>query len=109
MRRAEAGSFLDAACEFHPEFYPLFLMAIRAGLRKGELLAVKWGDIQFGANEDDPNWYILVQRNYVHRKFTTPKSKKSRRSFAGTSAGPDRATRQADAGSFYGGEGWRRR
>lgn len=46
---------------------------------KGELLAVKWGDIQFGISEDDPNRYILVQQNYVHGSFTTPKSKKSRR------------------------------
>lgn len=79
MTRVEASAFLKAAREFHPEFYPLFLMAIRAGLRKGELLALKWGDIQFGTDENDSNRYILVQRNYVHGKFTTPKSKKSRR------------------------------
>ena len=54
-------------------------MALRAGLRKGELIAVKWGDIQFGTSEDDPNRYLLVQRNFLHGKFTTPKSKKSRR------------------------------
>ena len=53
-------------------------MALRAGLRKGELLAVRWGDIQFGGDED-PNRYIYVQHNYVHGRFTTPKSKKSRR------------------------------
>ena len=47
--------------------------------RKGELLAVRWGDIQFGTGDNDPNRYILVQRNYVHGRFTTPKSKKSRR------------------------------
>lgn len=34
---------------------------------------------QFGTTEEDPNRYILVQRNFVHGKFTTPKSKKSRR------------------------------
>jgi hypothetical protein len=62
-----------------PDLYPLFLMALRAGLRKGELIAVKWGDIQFGTSEDDPNRYLLVQRNFLHGKFTTPKSKKSRR------------------------------
>jgi integrase len=82
MTREEAQIFLEAAKEFYrfyPEFHPLFLMALRAGLRKGELLAVRWGDIQFGASDNDPNRYILVQRNYVHGRFTTPKSKKSRR------------------------------
>ena len=79
MTREEAQIFLEAAKESHPEFYPLFLMALRAGLRKGELLAVRWGDIQFGAGDGDSNRYIFVQRNYVHGRFTSPKSKKSRR------------------------------
>ena len=79
MTREEAQVFLEAAKEFCPQFHPLFLMALRAGLRKGELLAVRWGDIQFGTGDNDPNRYILVQRNYVHGRFTTPKSKKSRR------------------------------
>jgi len=79
MTRDEASEFLTAAREFHGDFFPLFLMALRAGLRKGELIAIQWGDVQFGSGEDDSNRYILVQRNYVHGKFTTPKSKKSRR------------------------------
>jgi len=79
MTREEAQIFLEAAKQFYPEFHPLFLMALRAGLRKGELLAVRWGDIQFGTSDNDPNRYILVQHNYVHGRFTSPKSKKSRR------------------------------
>ena len=79
LTRIEVQQFLDAALEVCPEYYPLFLTALRAGLRRGELVALQWGDIQFGANEDDPNRFILVQRNYVHRRFTTPKSKKSHR------------------------------
>jgi integrase len=75
----ESESFLDAARELCPEYYPLFLAALRAGLRRGEVIALKWGDIQFGADESDHNRYILVQRNYVNGKFTTPKSNKSRR------------------------------
>jgi len=71
MTREEAQIFLEAAKEFCPEFHPLFLMALRAGLRKGELLAVRWGDIQFGIGDSDPNRYILVPRNYVHGRFTT--------------------------------------
>jgi integrase len=79
MPREEAQTFLEAAKQFYPEFHPLFLMALRAGLRKGELLAVRWGDIRFGTSDNDPNRYIFVQRNYVHGRFTTPKGKKSRR------------------------------
>ena len=79
MSRVEAEQFLASAEELCPDLCALFLMALRAGLRKGELIAVKWGDIQFGSSEDDPNRYVLVQRNFVQGKFTTPKSKKSRR------------------------------
>jgi integrase len=79
MLPVEAEQFLASAKELSPDSYALFLMALRAGLRKGELIAVKWGDVQFGSNEDDPNRYLLVQRNFVHGKFTTPRSKKSRR------------------------------
>ena len=43
------------------------------------MVALQWGDIQFGASENDPNRYIFVQHNYVNRQFTTPKSKKNRR------------------------------
>ncbi len=54
-------------------------MALRAGLRRGELVAVQWGDIQFGKDEADENRSIVVQHNYVRREHTTTKSKKSRR------------------------------
>jgi integrase len=79
MTRQEAETFLAAAMQISPDYHPFFLMALRAGLRMGELIAVTWGDIQFGTSEDDPNRYILVQRNFVRGEFTTPKSKKSRR------------------------------
>jgi integrase len=79
MTRDEAQRFLSAAQELSPELYPLFMIALRAGLRRGEVIALKWGDFQFGADESDRNRYIVVQRNFVQGKFTTPKSKKSRR------------------------------
>ena len=76
---SEAEQFLHAAREICPEYHPLFLMALRAGLRRGELVAVQWGDIQFGKDEQDGNRFIVVQHNYVRREHTTTKSKKSRR------------------------------
>jgi len=57
----------------------VFLTALRAGLRRGELVALQWGDCQFGKDENDSNRFIVVQHNYVRREHTTTKSKKSRR------------------------------
>jgi integrase len=79
MTRAEVEKFLMGAQEVCPEWHPFFLTALRTGLRKGELIALKWGDLQLGESPEDSNRYILVQRNYSLGCFTTPKSKKSRR------------------------------
>src|SRR4029077_9678217 len=57
----------------------LSLTALSTGLRLGELIALRWDDIQFGDSEDDSNRYIMVSRNYTRGKFTTPKNKKPRR------------------------------
>ncbi len=54
-------------------------MALRAGLRRGELVAVQLGDLQFGRDAQDANRFIVVEHNYVRREHTTTKSKKSRR------------------------------
>jgi len=70
---------LDAAKAVCEEYHPLFLTALRAGLRRGELVALQWGDIQFGKDGADSNRFILVRHNYVRREHTTTKSKKSRR------------------------------
>ncbi len=79
MTKQEAESFLEATRNATPDYYALFLVALRCGLRQGELIGLKWGDVQLGANEDDPNRYILVQHNFTHGKFTSPKGKRSRR------------------------------
>ncbi len=79
LTSAEAEQFLQAAKGICPEYHPLFLMALRAGLRRGELVAIQWGDIQFGKDENDANRFIVVQHNYVRREHTTTKSNKSRR------------------------------
>jgi integrase len=75
----EVQQFLKAALEIRPEYHPLLLMAVRAGLRRGELVALQWGDIQLGGDDNDSERFILVQHNYVRREHTTTKSKKSRR------------------------------
>ena len=79
LTRSEAASFLEAARTHAPIRYPMFLTAIRTGLRLGELIALHWEDVQFGENADDPNRFILVRRNYGRGEFTTPKNHKARR------------------------------
>ena len=45
----------------------------------GELVALQWGDIQFGQDEADSNRFMVVQHNYVRREHTSTKSKKALR------------------------------
>jgi integrase len=52
----------------------MILTAAMTGLRKGELVALRWRDIDWTAAR------IRVRQNYVRREFGTPKSKRSTRS-----------------------------
>jgi integrase len=52
----------------------LYLTAAMTGMRQGELLALRWRDIDWSASR------IRVRRNYVRGEFGTPKSKRSSRS-----------------------------
>jgi integrase len=79
LTKSELESFLSAVQEVCPEHYALFLTFARTGMRRGEVVALRWGDIQFGESEEDTNRFIWVRRNFVAGKFTTPKSKKTRR------------------------------
>jgi len=79
MIASEAQAFLNACVEVCPDYHPLFFTALRSGLRKSELIALKWGDIQFGESEDDKNRFILVQRHYYMGHFGTSKTHECRR------------------------------
>ena len=52
----------------------MILTAAMTGLRKGELVALRWRDVDWGAAR------IRVRQNYVRGEFGTPKSKRSTRS-----------------------------
>jgi integrase len=52
----------------------LYLAAAMTGLRKGELVALRWRDV------DWPAARIRVRQNYTRGEFGTPKSKRSTRS-----------------------------
>lgn len=64
---------LEGAARVHyPAYYPLILTLNRTGMRFGEAVALKPGDIDFNGR------FIKVQRNYVRGEFTMPKNGKTR-------------------------------
>jgi len=69
----EVALFLKVTGQHIPQYYPLFLCAVRTGLRMGELLALQWSDLDFNGR------FIDVQRNYTRGQVTTPKSGEARR------------------------------
>jgi integrase len=52
---------------------PLYLTAMMTGLRQGELLALRWRDVDWSAGR------MRVRRSYVRGEFGSPKSKRSSR------------------------------
>ena len=61
-------------CEEHySDYFPFFQTSIHTGLRLGELLGVKWGDVDFKSH------FINVQRTYRRKSFGRPKNGKLRR------------------------------
>jgi integrase len=69
----EKAAFEEAIQKHFPRYYPLFLCALRTGMREGELIALKPGDLDFNGG------FIEVKRNYVRGDITTPKNGKTRR------------------------------
>jgi integrase len=52
----------------------MYLTAAMTGMRQGEMFALRWRDVDWGARR------IRVRRNFVRGEFGTPKSKRSSRS-----------------------------
>ena len=69
----ETNLVLETVNEHFPKEYPLCLLLLRTGMRIGEALALRWGDIDFNGR------FIHVQRGLSRMKIQTPKSGKSRR------------------------------
>jgi integrase len=65
---------LEAAMQEHfPRYYPIVFTALRTGMRLGELIALKPGDLDFEGR------FIEVRRSMSRGQITTPKSGKTRR------------------------------
>ena len=69
----EKAIFEKAMQEHFPRYYPLFLTLLRTGIRIGEAIALKPGDIDFNGN------FIEIRRSCVRGRISTPKSGKGRR------------------------------
>ena len=67
----QARRFLEAARGERLE--ALYVVAVHAGLRPGELLAIKWEDVDLDAST------LLVHRALSAGEFISPKTKRSRR------------------------------
>jgi integrase len=75
----ELNTFLEAAKS--TQYYALFYTALFTGMRRSELLALRWQDIDFiyGQVSVTQGLHHLKDGSYV---FTQPKSEKSRRTIA---------------------------
>lgn len=69
----EEGRLLETAERDYPRWYPLFLTALRTGMREGELLALEWGQVDFAGG------YIQVDRSLSGGKVVPTKSGRIRR------------------------------
>ena len=74
LTRDELTLLLNTFREHFSKHFPLALTLSFTGVRLGEALALKWGDIDFNSR------FIDVQRSFSRGKFlSTPKNGKSRR------------------------------
>ncbi len=64
-------AFLDKVED--QKYRTLFLTAVMTGARQGEVLGLKWGDIDFQKKQ------VHINRTYNHGRFFTPKTKGSAR------------------------------
>ncbi len=73
LTEEESALLLEKAADYkNGEYHPMMLTALRTGMRSGEMIALKWSDIDFNERS------IEVKRSYVKKRFTTPKNHKSR-------------------------------
>jgi integrase len=73
MTQEEAQRFLEICKTSNPEHYPFFICAFRTGMRLGELLGLKWGDIDWHGR------FIEVKRAYKRGYMGPTKTGKARR------------------------------
>jgi integrase len=69
----EIRLFLETAKEVQPDHCVLFLAAVMTGMRRGELLAMKWRNVDWQRRQ------YFVKEAYYRGRFDQPKYERSRR------------------------------
>lgn len=72
LTEEEYNKLLDEAQKISRDFYEMVLFTLRTGVRVGELMALRWEDIDF----DRQN--VTIRRSIVNGIIGSPKSNKSR-------------------------------
>lgn len=73
LTKSEITNLLARAKEFDHPFYPIWFFAIQTGMRSGEMIALKWSDIDFERG------LISVNKQWSNKNgFTEPKSRRNR-------------------------------
>jgi len=73
LNREEIQHLLAIVRKKMPHWYPMILCAARTGMRLGEIVALRWRQIDFHGR------FIVVNHNFSRGEFTTPKNKKTRK------------------------------
>lgn len=73
MNEQEVELYLDTCYRHYREHWEFFLCAFRTGMRLGELLGLRWGDIDWKQK------FIRVERSYKRGRFDKTKTGKVRR------------------------------
>ena len=72
LNEVQMEMFLTLAESFTPRFYAFFATALFTGMRRGELLALEWSDVDFRRKR------ITVNKQYYKGQKTTTKTNKER-------------------------------
>ncbi len=76
----EVGRLTAAARGDDLESFVIVLLVVECGLRRGEIFGLRWGDVAFGDNEDDPTRLIEIRESRSRGlDFEAPKSGQIRR------------------------------
>jgi len=73
FKKEEVSHFLNNCREYRPDFHPFFMTAFRTGMRLGELLALKWDDVDWHGK------FIRVNKSFRRGQFAPTKTGKIRR------------------------------
>jgi integrase len=72
LNHQEVQLFLETCSHHSPEHFPFFLCGFRTGMRLGELLALRWGDVDWHGK------FIRVSRSYKIGRIEMTKTGKVR-------------------------------